>query len=991
MKNYIIEKIHDYTDSGKTGCHTIERHPYFRNLITFILILFAATESLSGSLSRYQDFVSIKGGNSIPMSGITALTIDDNGFVWGASRMGILRTTPSDVHKYELPVSTFDVMQMKLAYNKGVLAAATQNGKVFRYDRIKDSFEHWFSISDTLGNTDWISNLVIDNTGTPWISTSLGIFKYTGDILHRFDQKMSGYSYILPLNGNDMFAITDGKLYRLSDNGTSLKQLPGKFESLISSASYDPFRDRILLGTYQGELWEYRLKEERLSRLAADAIPEVIIRSILAPSEGILLIGMEGGGIIVLDAADNKVLDVIREDIDNPSSLKGNSIFAMVSDMRGRLWVATTSGGLQYSDADGDDAGRIVHRYNTSSSLHNNEINHLLTDREGNLWVATNDGISRRDASDGSWRQMYEGRQMSVLSLTQDMEGRVYASTYGNGIYVLDPNSCKELDHFTVKDADIFGKGAYVFASFTDSQGDIWFGGVKGDIVCYSPSSGKFRKYEPHPVFCFAEEKPGVILTGGGDGLISIDKISGNTKVLLSDNVVQQIVVDGSVWWVCTSGNGVVCMGRTYGVDRALTVNDGLHSNFTRSLIKHDGKLWIGTALGMSCYDIKEGVMLQLPGKDILTSDAFRENSSCFLPDGKLAFGTNNGIVTFFPDKILNTDSQGKIFFSDIRISGRSIRRDYDSKLTVPVDSLEELVLNYPRNSFTLSMQPLGNVGSNVMYSWKLDGIDEEWTELSSASSINYINLEPGSYALKVRMYDGGIVSERELSVRVIPPFWKTLWFRIVFLVAMLGFVVMAMRHYLLGMRRRHAFEKLLLSLQIAENVKSQAHIEFRDRHDSEKIDSVTDYEVIEPNRDVVTFDMARDVHDEEDIRTENQETNAVDDEFLSKAMECVKANISNEAFGKGDFASAMMISQSLLYKKIKAITDMSVVEFIRSIRLNHAMTLLTSGVYNVTEVSEMCGFSSSAYFSRVFKDNFGKSPSEIIPRKDHRASSGEE
>ncbi|MDE7346142.1 MAG: helix-turn-helix domain-containing protein [Muribaculaceae bacterium] len=946
-------------------------------IVICILIQYVAT--VSARNVSFQEFASVRGSNGIPLSGITSLTVDDNGFVWGASRMGLLRATPSDVKSYVLPVETSNVMQMKLAYNKGVLAAATQNGNVFRYDRIKDRFEPWFSLADTLGKKDWISNLVIDSLGTPWVSTSLGIYTFSDGILNRRGSEISGYSYILPLQGNDMFALDGGRIFRISDNGKAFSPMPGKFDLYVSGAAYDPFHDRVILGTYKGELWVYDLKERRLRRFAADAVPALIIRSILVPDPDSLLVGLEGGGIIVLDSDDGKVLEDIKDDMDNPSSLKGNSVFAMVADRQGRLWVATTSAGLQYSDADGDDIERILHRYNSSSSLHNNEINYLLVDKDENLWVATNDGISRRDARDGSWRQLYGGRQLSVLSLAQDLSGRIYATTYGNGIYVVDPATCRELDHFTAKDADIFGKGAYVFASFTDSDGDIWFGGVKGDIVCYSPDAGSFRKYESHPVFCFAEEKPGVVLTGGGDGLISIDKATGQTRTLLSENVVQKIDVDGSIWWICTSGNGVICMGRNFGVDKSLTVNDGLHSNFTRSLIKRDGKLWIGTALGMSCYDIDSGRMLQLPGKDILTSDAFRENSSCVLPDGKLAFGTNNGIVTFLPDKVLDNSSPGKIFFSDIRVSGRSIRTDFDRELSVPIDSLEELVLNHPRNSFTLLMQGLGNVGSNVMYSWRLEGVDKDWSELSSVSSINYINLDPGKYSLKIRMYDGGIVSERELSVRVKPPFWETIWFRILVFVAILGCAAFIARHYVLGLRRRHAFEKLLLSLQIAENVKPK---EIPDLKKSSPAELNHTENIISDNVEYSGRVEEEIVKTDDSVGIKAENNNIIDDVFLAKAMECVKANISNETFGKGEFASAMMISQSLLYKKIKAASDMSVVEFIRSIRLNHAMTLLTSGRYNVTEVSEMCGFSSQAYFSRVFKENFGKSPSDIILNK---------
>ena len=111
--------------------------------------------------------------------------------------------------------------------------------------------------------------------------------------------------------------------------------------------------------------------------------------------------------------------------------------------------------------------------------------------------------------------------------------------------------------------------------------------------------------------------------------------------------------------------------------------------------------------------------------------------------------------------------------------------------------------------------------------------------------------------------------------------------------------------------------------------------------------------------------------------------TNRINDEFIKKAVECVRANIANEKFSKEDFASALAMSQSLLYKKIKALTNLSVVEFIRSIRLNYALEKLRSGEYNVTEVSEMCGFSTSAYFSKVFKEYFGKTPTEMIQNPD--------
>lgn len=68
-----------------------------------------------------------------------------------------------------------------------------------------------------------------------------------------------------------------------------------------------------------------------------------------------------------------------------------------------------------------------------------------MADGQGNLWIATSDGISRRDARTQEWKQLYGGRQQSFLSLASDGKGRGYAGTYGDGLYVLDEASGREL------------------------------------------------------------------------------------------------------------------------------------------------------------------------------------------------------------------------------------------------------------------------------------------------------------------------------------------------------------------------------------------------------------------------------------------------------------------------------------------------------------------------------------------------------------------
>jgi DNA-binding response OmpR family regulator len=106
--------------------------------------------------------------------------------------------------------------------------------------------------------------------------------------------------------------------------------------------------------------------------------------------------------------------------------------------------------------------------------------------------------------------------------------------------------------------------------------------------------------------------------------------------------------------------------------------------------------------------------------------------------------------------------------------------------------------------------------------------------------------------------------------------------------------------------------------------------------------------------------------------------TNDHNENFVNKMLDVVQINMANTEFGKEDFASAMNVSASLLYKKVKLLTNQSPTDFIKMVRLNHALELLHSHKYSITEVSEHCGFSSIGYFSTVFKKHFGKSPNEI-------------
>jgi len=99
--------------------------------------------------------------------------------------------------------------------------------------------------------------------------------------------------------------------------------------------------------------------------------------------------------------------------------------------------------------------------------------------------------------------------------------------------------------------------------------------------------------------------------------------------------------------------------------------------------------------------------------------------------------------------------------------------------------------------------------------------------------------------------------------------------------------------------------------------------------------------------------------------------------QFLQKAKKLIHDDIGNSDFGSAELAKKLLISDSQLYRKIKAITGKSTAVFIRSIRLQYANELLLIADKTVSEVAYDVGFNDPSWFSRSFKDEFGFSPSE--------------
>ena len=103
----------------------------------------------------------------------------------------------------------------------------------------------------------------------------------------------------------------------------------------------------------------------------------------------------------------------------------------------------------------------------------------------------------------------------------------------------------------------------------------------------------------------------------------------------------------------------------------------------------------------------------------------------------------------------------------------------------------------------------------------------------------------------------------------------------------------------------------------------------------------------------------------------EKQSGKPVESEFLLDNVEAL--------------AAAMNMSRSSLHRKIKALTDLSSLDFIRIIRLKHAAELLQEGELRINEICDRVGFQSPSYFAKVFQKQFGVTPTEFVQQNKQR------
>lgn len=264
-----------------------------------------------------------------------------------------------------------------------------------------------------------------------------------------------------------------------------------------------------------------------------------------------------------------------------------------------------------------------------------------------------------------------------------------------------------------------------------------------------------------------------------------------------------------------------------------------------------------------------------------------------------------------------------------------------------------------------------------IRFQYSIDGMTNGWVSMEyGENTIHLTGIKKGDYTLHVRVSkEGDEYTEPVtlLHIRRLPAWWESSWAYTLYIIAALSILLLVWMLYARMAAQRRQFRQLLLLLytmhhpspQIAAG-RDMLMIESQPASEGEKpADNGT-----ESPPSATPVSDAAEILDEESINLSMWQR-----QFLYQAINSVRHNIDNSEYSVTHLASDVCMSRSNLYRHILSLTGQTPTDFIRTIRLEKAETLLRTTTKSIAEIADLTGFSSATYFTKCFKQAYGVLP----------------
>lgn len=586
-----------------------------------------------------------------------------------------------------------------------------------------------------------------------------------------------------------------------------------------------------------GDIWLIQ-PDGSLEEYVIEEIPPIYqITKLFQSSSGALWVGTVNGGAYEIKdgeepfrVLDESIVMCFEEGLDNEiwigtfnsgiarvqndgirrystsNGLHGNTIRDLLYDREGIMLVATMEDGLDIFKGE-----RFLH-FGGDDGLNNPHVWTGMEDAKGNIWFGTNGGITKLLKSGGILSFSAEKDGLSsdkVRSIVQTYNGRIWIGTQSGGLLEFDRNT---LTFNTDAPFQTLLPSASVTAMIEGDPNELWIGTYDG-VIRFETETGLFETYNEMDglgggnVKCLYKDRDGSLWIGiRGAGITRYDN-----GVFRSLEVGATITPSAFLrdpegkMWVGTEGNGMLILDREEQI-LDYSEEDGLLSNTIRSLaLDAKGNVWVGTNKGANEWRAKEGRFIKYTGQSGFVGTEAKPSAAWATKDGSLWFGTGDGAIKVGKEDAEAVKSKPLVVIHSLMVN--DIRQSLDKEeKEYPYDA---------RNfSFDYGAVSLHDPGA-VRYQVRLKGYNDDWGQITEATSIAYNALPQGDYEFQVKAMDRtGVWSDpvgHSFSVK--PPWWLTWWF----MVSAIAVLVIGVNAYTRIRQRQLKLRNAILERKVEE------------------------------------------------------------------------------------------------------------------------------------------------------------------------------
>lgn len=780
-------------------------------LCCFCLILpVLCLAALSGAPELY--FCNVTGVNAISQNNVKTICQDSYGFMWFGTKNGLNRYDGYRFRKFDVedPVKHCGNNNVGVLYEDAnkILWVGTDKG-VYHFDPVKERFRFVdLPAQDSVRMGDWVSAIEGDKNGQIWIVIpNQGVFRYDEDecrLYHypfREDSKKLGRDESTP---QTLCIRSNGEVWIGSNRMGLFRYDPEKdrFDQWLTDAygntvqgdniyTMCEYGDALVIGVHEGMLKKWDLKANRISVFDTPQIHYKIIRCVKCYDRRHILVATQDG-LYIVNERDGAVYHYCEDDL-NPYGLSDNNVFTIYEDREGGIWFGSLFGGVDYLPK----RAYTFRKYfpvNSAGSIKGKRIREMCEDSNGNIWIGTEDkGVNIFYPKQHVFKHIDNARSASRTNLALMADGdQVYVGIFKSGMeaYSIDTYNSR---FYSGKDLNLLDESS-VCALFKDSEGGYWLGNSWG--VYYAPNENfAFKRVDAfgdayiHDIAEDRNRNIWIATMGNGVMCYNLDAKQVRTytenpedSLSLSSNSVSSITIGrkGEVWF-STDRGGICRYNRSTDNFTTFSVKDGFPDNVCYKILEDwHHNLWFGTNKGLVCFNPETRAVRVYTERDGLLSDQFNYKSALESRDGTFYFGTIKGLIAFNPYKFGVNHHVPPVYITRMQVHNRSVVVGApDSLLSSALQFTPEVVLRYDQENISLDFVALDYVSpSSNKFRYRLEGVDDGWVS-SSRQSATYSQLRPGKYVFRVQAsnndgkwnYEGAT-----LSVVVMPPWWRTIY-----------------------------------------------------------------------------------------------------------------------------------------------------------------------------------------------------------------------